>query len=91
MDYHGGTVDSWAVRKQVRMIRGVDFPRKCGMIVEAHENGPLLFGKNKKGVNEVEGRSQKMKADNNYHRRMVVWAKSWLADDRLTLGLHCRL
>ena len=54
---------------------GVVIPGKYGMIVEAHENGPPTFGKNKKGVNEVEGRSQKMKADNNYHRRMVVWAK----------------
>ena len=61
------------------------------MMIEAHENGSLTFGKNKKkGVNEVEGRSQKMKADNNYHRRMVVWAKPQAACDGLALGLHCR-
>lgn len=48
--------------------------------------GLLHLERMKKGVNEVEGRSQKMKADNSkYHRRMVVWAKPRLAEDGLTL------
>ena len=46
LDHHGGPVDSGDAGKPGRMRRGVAFPGKYGMIVEAHENGPLTFGKN---------------------------------------------